>query len=62
MLILNPLVLKTVIDKYKEHDLDSVVIEASRLPEILNSLVPSWDPKELEVLVAAVDEDGKFIA
>lgn len=47
-------------DKYKDIDVDNVVIEASRLPEILTSLVPSWDKKELETLVAAVDEDGKY--
>lgn len=45
-------------DKYKGAELDDILIEASRLPEILASLVPSWDIKELDTLIAAVDEDG----
>jgi len=50
-------VLKTVVDQYQNADLDNIMIDATRLPEILSSLVPSWDKKELETLVAAVDED-----
>ncbi|OXA60317.1 uncharacterized protein LOC110844614 [Folsomia candida] len=50
-------VLRTVVDKYKGAELDDILIEASRLPEILASLVPSWDIKELDTLIAAVDED-----
>jgi Ca2+-binding EF-hand superfamily protein len=54
--------LKTILDKYDDADLNNVVIEASRLPEILSSLVDNWDENELQTLISAVDEDGKCVS
>jgi Ca2+-binding EF-hand superfamily protein len=54
--------LKTILDKYDDADLNNVVIEASRLPEILSSLVDNWDENELQTLISAVDEDGKGVS
>jgi len=53
-------VLKTIIDKYEDADLENVTIDAARLPEILSSLVDSWNEDELATLVSAVDEEGTF--
>jgi len=56
------LVLQTVVEKYEPCDLENGYIETAKMPEILSSLVKTYDSEELEVLIAAKDpeETGKL--